>query len=330
MAHDIWDIISRTLRGTANANDGVLLQRWLNADVANRELFEEVKHSWELTAKVKYRMDVDIDTEWNSFEAIVLNNASAEKNSIVMSKIRHLSMLIKIAAIVVFGMFSSLIIYFALGKSTETIILTSTNGDTQYILPDSTVVLLKKGSEIAYQNDFNLNNRNIQFKGDAFFKVKRNTALPFIIKGSKINVKVLGTSFKIKDIANDSLASVAVVTGRVSVHSANGLHQVLLEQDDSTTYYSNSDLFSTENNTKQKINLRFSNQRLNDIVPILEKHYQIKIELTEPIRNCLFTGDLNELKLQSAIDILSTTLGLTVSHVGEKVYFSGKGCNLDK
>lgn len=83
-----------------------------------------------------------------------------------------------------------------------------------FILPDSSTVILNSGSEVKYSNDFR-EQRAIWLKGEAFFKVTKNSDSPFIVHTNDFNVKVLGTEFNINSNTIDQTVSLA--KGKVNI-----------------------------------------------------------------------------------------------------------------
>jgi transmembrane sensor len=86
------------------------------------------------------------------------------------------------------------------------------------ILPDSSKVWLKGGSELRYEADFLQKERSVWLKGTGFFEVNKikdadHRALQFVVYTSKTTVTVLGTSFTIDE--DKGAASVIVNTGLV-------------------------------------------------------------------------------------------------------------------
>ncbi|WP_244175253.1 FecR family protein [Flavobacterium urumqiense] len=83
-----------------------------------------------------------------------------------------------------------------------------------FILPDSSTVILNSGSEVKYSNDFR-EQRAIWLKGEAFFKVTKNSDSPFIVHTNDFNVKVLGTEFNIN--SNTINQTVSLAKGKVNI-----------------------------------------------------------------------------------------------------------------
>lgn len=86
-------------------------------------------------------------------------------------------------------------------------------------LPDGSIVLLMKGSKLYYPAGLagDKGVREVFLEGEAFFEIRRNVARPFYIYTGQVITKVLGTSFRVRSFPADSVTTVTVRTGEVSV-----------------------------------------------------------------------------------------------------------------
>jgi ferric-dicitrate binding protein FerR (iron transport regulator) len=67
---------------------------------------------------------------------------------------------------------------------------------------------------------------------------------------------------------------------------------------------------------------------LENIIPELEKLYQIKIVLgNEKMLNCRFTGTFDNVKLEEALEIIKFTFNASYTQSGNTYTIKGKGCN---
>lgn len=99
----------------------------------------------------------------------------------------------------------------------STIIYQVESHNALMILPDSTRVLLEKGSTLSYSADFNSKEfRSVHLEGRAFFDVKRDPLKPFVVQSGDLKVQVLGTAFDI-DSRNPQDSKVTVQEGSVRV-----------------------------------------------------------------------------------------------------------------
>ncbi|WP_405296820.1 FecR family protein [Algibacter sp. Ld11] len=86
------------------------------------------------------------------------------------------------------------------------------------LLKDGSKIILGPNSSIEYPESFANTHRTVSLKkGNAYFKVARDTSKPFTVQHDKLNTQVLGTSFNINSTSDD--ICVYVITGKVSVKS---------------------------------------------------------------------------------------------------------------
>lgn len=95
-------------------------------------------------------------------------------------------------------------------------------------LNDSSDIYVNGGSTVMYPETFAKNNREIKLvEGEAFLDVAQDPQRPFKVTTGNIQVDVLGTSFNVRNYADEAEVDVAVKTGRVAVNST-GRENVLL------------------------------------------------------------------------------------------------------
>lgn len=160
---------------------------------------------------------------------------------------------------------------------------------SQITLSDSTVVYLGSNSKIRYPKTFAAT-REMELVGEAFFQVKRDTTRPFIIHTNKIQTKVLGTSFKIEAFQGSPI-EVSVATGKVRVdRQANKANKQLtsvavltpghlVNWDEKTGKAILNEVSIQELELWKNGNLTFNNQRLADVVAVLERCYDVNIKI---------------------------------------------------
>jgi len=84
-------------------------------------------------------------------------------------------------------------------------------------LPDGSTVRLEKGSHLYYTRDAG-SRREVFLTGEAFFDIRKDAARPFYVYTSRVITKVLGTSFRVRELNSEQKTIVAVTTGKVSVY----------------------------------------------------------------------------------------------------------------
>lgn len=98
--------------------------------------------------------------------------------------------------------------------------LTTPRGkDFKVVLADGTTVWLNAESRLTYPSRFTGKQRAVQLVGEAYFKVSKDKAHPFIVQTTGMQTRVLGTEFNIRNYsASDS--HVTLIQGSVEVRGS--------------------------------------------------------------------------------------------------------------
>lgn len=208
-------------------------------------------------------------------------------------------------------------------------------------LEDGTVVMLKQNSSIVYGKNFNQTKREVYLKGEAFFKVKRDIAKPFVVHTGELTTEVLGTSFRIKHHEKANTIEVAVTTGKVSVYAEKSNQNaerngVILTPNQRVMY----DVASknivpsiveipipivTPENTKPQLDFREAS--LQEVLNALSQLYGIEFMIANPnARDCHITADLNGLSLFTQLELVCKSIDATYEKRGTVVFIYGEGC----
>ena len=88
------------------------------------------------------------------------------------------------------------------------------------ILPDGSKVWLNSDSRMVYPDRFETDIREIDFSGEAYFDVVKDSLRPLVINTNKdFKVEVLGTKFNLKSYDNDAEARTTLYSGSVNIVS---------------------------------------------------------------------------------------------------------------
>ena len=160
-----WNLIIAKLERTINSDDDQLLAEWLS-DSKNLQAYEEIAILWN---KVQERADGYTPQPahyWNQV-AKQLNLPSVRKERKRLHSIRNIY---KVAACIAVLLVSSLSFYFGttwdFTSKTSQQCYTNVNGKSQVTLPDGSIVWLHSNTTLAYNTDFQKNNRIVNLKGE--------------------------------------------------------------------------------------------------------------------------------------------------------------------
>ena len=115
-------------------------------------------------------------------------------------------------------------------------ISTSRGKQYQINLPDGTIVWLNAESSLSYPISFAADQRVVELKGEAFFKVAKNKKQPFIVNSNGQEVKVYGTQFNVSAYANDEKIITTLLEGSVGVRNKMGKSSVMLIPGDQSSF----------------------------------------------------------------------------------------------
>ena len=152
------------------------------------------------------------------------------------------------------------------------------NEQKDVTLPDGTTVCMNANSILKYKENFGTANRNIQFYGEGYFKVRRNASLPFIIKTKTVQTKVLGTEFNLRCYDTEDV-HVTLVKGSVEVAMNSEKVRIAPNQD---AYLAEGSVKVQEVNPKDFTSWRegilyFDNASLRTILQQLGKVYNVNV-----------------------------------------------------
>ena len=175
------------------------------------------------------------------------------------------------------------------------------------ILIDSSKIMLNAESEIAYDRNYNIKNRNIKMEGEAYFEVQNND-LPFIIETEHGKVTVLGTSFNVR--SREDGFEVGVNEGIVSISNDSTLIQLLEGQHINVSktfnYKSISDISYEKYPGWLNQKVYCKNTKLDQLFDEIERTFNVEIEFSKPsLKNMTLTGVIIAKDIHEVLETIS-------------------------
>lgn len=240
------------------------------------------------------------------------------------------------AAVLLMGLFFT-INYYNNGRNKSVKIFQSSYGERKNIqLPDGSDVTLNAGSKIEIKENFGVSTRDVYLEGEAFFDVKHNDKIPFVVHTPAMDVKALGTAFNVKAYLNERITETSLISGLVEVTLKENNNRTMLlypnhkikwehavekpREDNAESIKSNDRLHATDSLVRKLLvndfgsikevawkenKLMFDDELFTDIAILLERWYGVKVELKdEIIRNYRFTGIFEKEDINTVLDFL--------------------------
>jgi len=217
--------------------------------------------------------------------------------------------------------------------------VTSQDAIKKIILPDSSIVWLKKNSRFSYPKTFGKGTRDVVLTGEAFFEIAHHKRWPFRIKSDNYTTTVLGTSFNLKTGNKNEGYAISVLTGKVEVakkeafktatiyfvsanqsyHAEAGRVEAILPAD--------KDKQVKELIKGTEYDMAFDKVPFELIMSRFEQKFNVHFEgYTGEYNSCVVTADLTNLSLEKSLQILCSSVNATYKVDHDKIKLTGGGC----
>ena len=322
----IYELIAKELEGSISIAEKKQLHSWCSSSPANLKEYNQIIKLWTSANLSDFKKDIPVFDEKEAWKKINQKINVIEKP---MSSNRSLYWKWAVAASVVIA--CAIIGVLSLNNKTVHFVARETN--TSKILPDNSSVSLNQFSSVSYKEDFGGRKREVTLHGDGFFDVTKNQDKPFIVHTPFIDIRVVGTSFYVRQDSSKNLVMVKVTSGTVSVAPKDMAgNEILLSVGESASY----DLIRRQF-TRNRVDdnefywhtrtLVFNQMRLEEVIKILNTKFLTNIVLTRSsLGACRLTTTFEQQTLEEILQIISMTLNLTVEYSATAINISGDGC----
>lgn len=231
-------------------------------------------------------------------------------------------------------------------KKTSSVIDQSNNSDSIQLVTlfDGSQVQLYPKSKLSFSHGTFSKKREVYLIGEAFFNVKKNPSVPFVVYTKDLVTKVLGTTFNVQAYPNESNASVKVRTGKVSVYRkenfsdkntvANKLDGVIVVPNQQVVY----DVVSHQmrktiidepvvlaNNIRERF--VFNSTPLKEVFKKLQDTYGITIIYDESvISSCSLSASMGDENFYEKLELICKAINASYESIDGTIFISAQGC----
>lgn len=198
--------------------------------------------------------------------------------------------------------------------------------DYKITLSDGSEVWLNAQSRLRFPFNFQGLKREVYIQGEAYFKVSKDKAHPFIVHTPQTEIQVLGTQFNVNTY-KDCKVETALVEGSVITRDAHG-SEVAIKPGEEAVYstrhgFSTQPFDSTEVLAWMSGVYYFHNTTLKNLSRVLARWYNVEVDCRNPdLLHKTFTGKLVKgQQIQAFLDNLNLALDLHAVISNGKVVF---------
>jgi ferric-dicitrate binding protein FerR (iron transport regulator) len=289
--------------------------KWLNRETSDEELLrlKETNNFKTLEKIAHYSAQIEtpkVDIKEALAALKIKTQNSSKKGKFVQFNFKQLY---KYAAAIVVLVATS---YFLLFNNTSSFKTKFAQTKT-FNLPDNSEVILNANSEISYAEKDWKTNRNLNLKGEAYFKVQKGKK--FTVNTEIGQVTVLGTQFNVKKRANyfevktfEGLVSVTYKNKEVKLPRGTIFKVVNGVIDATNTFDVNEKSWLQKESNFKSIALRF-------VLAEIENQFEYTIETKDVDLDILYSGGFTHTDINIALQSITIPLQLSYKIDGKKI-----------
>lgn len=315
---NIKAIIINRLRGVISPEEAATLEEWQQQHAVDDEALDHYHRIWTESSSTVRQPHFDTAKGWQRVDQRLKDTGIVEPGEVRTAGLRRYWGLATAAAAAIVIIIAGYWMFFqptTQQQITWSKVVTADATNKYVKLPDSTLVLLRKGATITYSAGFGQNDRLLTLTGDAFFDVASHENIPFRIQTEKTVVQVLGTSFVVN--SNAGADRVVVVTGKVLfTDKSKPENQCIVSAKEQVSFMG--DTFVKKNVSDsnylawQTGTLRFTNTPLKEVVKELSAYYGTAVNVNDTLKtgSVKVTASFREQPLKEVLEEITVITGL--------------------
>jgi transmembrane sensor len=270
-------------------NEMILLRSWLESSPGNRRIFNETNELWQGTGEFFNSELSETDTAWADISARL--GIGRKKTRPFFNPGKNFYVLLIAAASIAFLLVIGGITQWMGSKPSQQTVIASTRITTlekekaHIFLSDSTEVILNSESTLQYSGQYNINSRDVELTGEAFFSVKTNPEKPFVVELKGMKVTATGTSFNICSYEDDNRVVTTLEEGKIQI-AIDGKELLDLKSGQQAVYSAKTNMVLVhevlvDNYTSWKENkLRFFDTPFEEVLRQIGRKYNVEFEIS--------------------------------------------------
>ncbi len=327
-------LIYKKLKKELSPEEEQELSNWVKED-ENAALQHQVEENWQASKDILPPITVDTQKDFAGFK----QRMKAEKNKpvkkeAVIKPINRQRRFLMMAAAIALPLAAALWLF--MPSPEAPMMLAQTEGGATKVvnLEDGTIITLNENSTLQYPATFDAKQRKVLLNGEAFFDVTSDPTRPFEVQMERANVKVLGTKFNIRNIADENNITVNVEEGKVQFSNTETRKGVILTKgEEGLLEKNNNQISETTVNHKNASawktkTLSYKNASLQSVVADLEKVFKTKVTITnETMQTCRITARFADATPQAVLEYVEKVYKMEVEKIdGENFKLKNGSC----
>ena len=197
---------------------------------------------------------------------------------------------------------------------------------SKIVLSDNSIVWLNAGSRLLYPTTFNGKTREVLLYGEGYFEVSKNKDVPFIVKTTTLDVRVLGTEFNLSAYAEDNVVQTVLKEGSVAIRKKDaGLFEkdVIIKPNEMASFNK-----ATSNTIVYKVDadhyrlwtkglISFDDADFKRVIKKVERFYNVSVRFEESSKEAIRISGKLDLK-QSRKEVMEYLAKVSLSSIEQE------------
>ena len=322
---DIDEIIAKHLTGEIAASEQAWLEKWLVESPDNLLYFKQMQQLWQKADIGKHALPRALDVE-----AALLRTQNKIQHGPGKAKVLRMTYW-RYGIAATFLLLAGAFWFFQQNADAPSTQLAATENTLLETLSDGSIVTINQYSSLSAT--FTKKLRQVKMKGEAYFEVAPNVSKPFTVEVQQVLVTVVGTKFNIDNRSDPNWVIISVEEGKVRVQSG-AQTDLLVAGEQARINCQNKEMekvqTSPSGNESAWANRQFTfdDVPLSEVIPLLEKAYQVKITLTnKDLEHCRLHTRFNDKHIERIVDVIAETFSLEIKHQNGQYFLDGAGCD---
>jgi ferric-dicitrate binding protein FerR (iron transport regulator) len=329
MQYDYDALIAKHFSLENDPDEEAALQEWLQNSEANKRYFAQMQRVWAMADVALPPLNRPIDTEAALLR--VKSHATGQLPARTAQR-KTLRWWPYVAAASFVGLLIAGVLVWRSAPATAVEQIASGSSILRDTLSDGSHVVLNRNSALTTR--FSATSRRAVLKGEALFEVNNDDKKPFFVEIQSLEIKAIGTKFYVDNNEDADVVTISVQEGRVEISDRR--HTERLGAGQKSVYRLSTRAFVTQesgsvsdpNETAwSDRRLIFDNLPLSQVIPVLEKTYQVSIVLkNKELGNCRLYSRYQDEPLERILDIIAETFSATIVVKNGVYELSGGQC----
>lgn len=321
------ELIGKYLAGEASPEEALWLEEWKEQSPENLKHFETCVKIFEISSGNKFPA-VDVTGAWDKINPGKKQSESKKADTTVVKMQRKVYWRVAASLAILLGL-TAVYFYISGNAAPENIRYEAMAESKTVELKDQSGIVIAPHSQLELDNDFGKKHRTVKLKGSAYFNVKHQDDLPFIVDAGKVYIKDIGTKFDIRTSSDTDTVYVKVDEGIVLLFDSLGTEITLTAMQRAIYVKSTKKIIRAgDGKTPAALRFDFENEKLGDVITRLNQGYHIQISLENTkLASCTITTSFNGQDIETVMTIVTETLGLTYEKNTEGYLIKGQQCN---